>query len=76
MIKCNWCGQFISYKDKDAMIYTTYGSYCDDDPPESTYICGKCWRNLSDEARARYKDKNYHWRPATKLVRQEVNNAR
>ena len=74
MVKCDWCGQFISYKDKDAMTYTTYGSYCDDTPPESTYICGKCWNKLSDEARARYKDQNYYWRTATKLFRREVNN--
>jgi len=74
MVKCDWCGQFISYKDKDAMTYTNYGGYSDLEPPESTDICGKCWNKLSDESKEYYKNSKWIRRPATKLFRREVKN--
>lgn len=68
-MRCGWCGQFISYKDKDAMTYTNYGSYPDLEPPESTDICGKCWNELSDKRKWYYKNPDYIWRPTIKLFR-------
>jgi len=65
MIRCDWCGRFISYSDKNAKTYTNYGGYFDGEPPDATYVCGKCW--LECATKKYYKTSEYIWKHAVKL---------
>lgn len=68
-MKCNWCGRFISYGNKDAMTYTNYGSYPDIEPPDAIDVCGRCW--LLCKRKDYYKNPEYIWRTITKLFKVE-----
>lgn len=65
-MKCDWCGRFIAYDDKDAITYTHYGSYLDTEPPEDTRVCGDCWNKC--KRKEYYIKSKYIWRHATKLI--------
>ena len=67
MIRCGWCGRFISYNDKDAITYTNFGGHYDTEPPDAIDVCGKCWNKLSSAEKYFYK--KFTWRPATKLFK-------
>lgn len=71
MMRCGWCGQFISYTDKDAMTYIHYGNSFDLEPPDAIDICGKCWNTLSNKRKWYYMHSEYIWRHATKLFNPE-----
>lgn len=68
-MKCSWCGQFISHKDKEAMTYIHYGGAVDILPPSPTDICGKCWNSLSEKRKWYYLHSDYIWQHATKLFK-------
>jgi len=48
MIRCHFCGRFMN----KGYIYTPWGSYRTDEPPEDEFVCLKCFtqdrRNLLD----------------------------
>ncbi len=46
MLRCDHCGKFISWY-KPHYIYTPYGSYRDQEPPDDEHICDTCYTNLS-----------------------------
>lgn len=46
--RCNECGRFIGYKDKEAQVYTPFGGYLDLEPPDERYICGHCFSKMSE----------------------------
>lgn len=68
-MKCDWCGKFMSYKDKDAMTYTYHGGCIDTEPPQPIEICGKCWNDLSVYKKHYYRHSEYIWIHATKLFK-------
>ena len=39
MIRCEWCGQFINH----GYVYTPFGTYLDEEPPDDKHICDKCF---------------------------------
>lgn len=38
-MRCNYCGRFM----KEGYVYTPWGSYHIDEPPEDEFICLKCF---------------------------------
>lgn len=68
-MRCGWCGRFISYSDMNAMTYTDYGNSFDLEPPEETYICGKCWKKMLGDKKEYYRQPANVWRIVTKLFR-------
>lgn len=45
--KCSYCGKF--FKWTEVHIYTPYGGYLDDEPPDDKIICKKCWGKFKKE---------------------------
>lgn len=52
-LKCDHCGKFISYKDKEAKSYTPYDCSGLLEPPDTVDICGRCWNGLNEEEKSR-----------------------
>ena len=45
--RCDRCGKFFRWTD--VHIYTPYGGYLDDEPPDDRIICKKCWDKMTNE---------------------------
>jgi len=43
--RCNRCGKFISWT-KPYYVYTPYGGYRDQEPPDEEHMCGNCYKEL------------------------------
>ena len=49
-LRCEQCGKFMSWS-KPYYVYTPYGSYRDQEPPDDCHIHKKCYENLSDSSK-------------------------
>ena len=46
--RCEECGRFIGFNDKDAITYTYWGNSYDLTPPDARFMCGKCYEGLTE----------------------------
>jgi hypothetical protein len=38
-MRCNYCGKYIN----KGYVYTPWGGYYDDEPPDDKYVCDRCF---------------------------------
>jgi hypothetical protein len=58
MKRCSYCGKYMS----KGYVYTPWGTYLDEEPPDDKFICSKCF---TPERKSLLSNM---WRPPTKII--------